>query len=285
MPETIAITVHAAALGPKDLAVADAMRQVLDIIEIVDAAASVEASGDVRVVWRLRNASTNSPFTVEAEGWSTDPGVVVGQLAARAAERTKEAFAALLRKEAPPSWMGLTELKAAKRVFERNLNGIGQTDLHIARDPIFIVPSLAATAVSAIEHVLFEIKQHATNLSRTEFGSIEGEIVAAATYYYSPSIIVRERLSGHRVTCVLSSEAAQQIGPEHSLADIWSGQRVLISGALHFDADGNLAKIEAESLVQVQTRDVDLADIRALDITGGLSTSEFVRLIRGGDDA
>ena len=284
MAEILAITVHPSALGESDLTVADAMRQVLDMIELVERADQVEGSEDARVIWRLKRASTNSPFTVEAEGWSSDPAISIDMRAARAKRTARDAIAGLLNADAPPEWMDGAAMRIAKRLFERNLNGIGQTDLRMGDEPIQIFPALAQVGVISLEKALIDEKLSSPNLCRTEFGSFEGDIIAATRHYQSPALIIRERLTGDRITCVLSPEVARQVGPAHSWTEIWAGRRVMVGGALHYNAEGQIAKADVDALTPVDERIVDLREIRDLDITGGLSPSDFLNLIRGTDN-
>ncbi|ALK07829.1 hypothetical protein BVIR_11 [Blastochloris viridis] len=260
------------------------MRQVLDVIELVEKADEVEGSEESKVVWRLKRASTNSPFTVEAQGWSKDPAVSVDVRAARAKRTAREAIAGLLISHEPPDWMDGAALRTAKRLLERNLNGIGQTDLRMGDDPIQIFPATAQIGVISLEKALIDEKLSAPNLRRTEFGSFEGEIIAATRHYQNPALVIRERLTGDRITCVLSPDIAQQVGPAHSWTEIWAGRRVMVGGALHYSTEGQIAKADVDALSVVDERIVDLNELRELDITGGMSAADFLNLIRGADN-
>lgn len=285
MAETFAITIHPSARDSADLTVADAMRQVLDILELVEKADELDGGGEVRIVWRLKHASTNSPFTVHAESWSSDPSVSVEIRAARVKRTVQQSMAQLLKLGHCPEWMDAPTLRITKRIFERNLNGIGRTDLDFLEDedPILILPQEAQYGALTVEKALLDEKLAAPNLTRTEYGSVEGEIVAATRYYSHPALLLRERLTGDRINCVLSDDAANQIGPEHSWMDVWAGQRVLVGGALHYSAEGRITKIDADLVERVAELHIDLNEIRALNLTGGLSPIEYLKLIRGDD--
>ena len=261
------------------------MRQVLDLVELMEKADEVEG-GDVRVVWLLRHASTNSPFTVRAESSSSDPSIVVSMRASRAARTFQQGISSLLETGHAPEWMDHSSLRVAKRVLERNLNGIGRTDIDLGSDgSLLILPGPAQKGVLAIEKAFLDEKLAAPNLTRTEFGSVEGEIVAAASYYQRPALMIRERLSEARVNCVLSEEAARQVGPEHNWSEVWSRRRVIISGALHYGADGTIARIDADFVEPVNEVEVSLGEIRDMNLTDGLGPVEYLNLLRGLDDA
>ena len=258
---------------------------LVELVELVEKADHADGPDDVRVVWRLKSASTNSPFTIRAEATSSDPSVSIAMRAVRAKQVFRQSMDDLLVHGRPAPWMDAPALRTAKRLFERNLNGIGQTDVAFDDEdaPILIVPAVAQKASLSIDKASLEEKLSTANLTRTEYGSLEGEILAAATYYGKPALIMKERLSGDRITCVLSEDLASEIGPEHSWDDIWSGRRVAVSGAIHYNAEGRSTKVDAVSLGNVNEELVDLNDIRAIDITGGISPAEFLNLIRGDD--
>ncbi len=85
------------------------------------------------------------------------------------------------------------------------------------------------------------------------------------------------------MTCGLSAELAESLGPDHSWNEAWEGRRLLGSGALHYGHDGSLKRIDASSAEEKPWTDVSLADIRDIDILQGRSVSEHLRLLRNDD--
>lgn len=283
MAEYIIITVHPAPHQAEDLTVSDALRQVLDLVEIVEQADASEGD-DVGIVWRLKRATTNSPVTFQVEATSSDPSVSVAMRAANAKQTFEEGMNSLLKCGLRPNWMDLPALKVVKRVLARNLNGIGHTDIRFEEDAtqagVLISPQLAQQGTLVIEKSILDEELSGPNLARTEYGSAEGNIISATIYHNQPALVLKERLSGDRVTCVLSAGAAGEIGPHHSWAEVWSGRRVLVSGAVHYNGDGRTERIDAETLRIVQEREIPLVEMRALDITGGLNPIAYLDLIR-----
>lgn len=281
MTESITITVHPAVSGDGTLTVADAMRQVLDAIDLIEKAAPVDEAA--RVVWRLARASTNSPFTVVAESRSDDPSVSVALLASEQATRFRSGVRELIEQGTRPTWMDAAALTTAKRLFDRNLNGIGQTDFTFAAgDSIFITHPDAQRASLHVEQVVIRERISVEDLTRIEQGAVEGHIVAATTHYGRPALILKERLSGDRVTCVLTNDLADRLGFNSRLNDVWQGRRVSVSGVVAFGADGGITKIEADDLEHIKEDMVDLNEIRALGLAGGLRPRDY--LARRGDD-
>lgn len=287
MAEHLTITIHPAPHKAEELTVKDALQQVLDLVELVERA-DAAGSDDVEIVWRLKSATTNSPITFQLEGTSSDPSVSVALRAASAKQAFEEGMNGLLRQGRRAEWMGIPALKAAKRVFNRNVNGIGRTDIRLDDAPegavIMIIPQIAHQGALVIERAILDEEQEAPNLSRTEYGSVEGDIISATTYYSRPALVLKERLSNGKVTCVLESGSADHIGPNHSWTEVWNGRRVLVGGALRYNAEGRIERIDAETLEVIEGRNITLDEIRALDVTGGMDPVSYLNMIRDADN-
>lgn len=282
MAEYFAITVHPTALDADRLTVSDAMRQVLDIVDLLDKADKSLDDGSPRVVWRLHSASTNSPFRVEIEPTSADPTVSIGLKAASSVERLCQGVELLFRNE-KSWWIDLPTTKLLKRVFERNLNGVGMTQFGFTgRSQVVVNHQTASRALLLLESVEIEEAAEQPDLTRTEYGSVEGEIIGTGRFYSSPSITLKDRLSGEKIVCVLTSEMAAQLGPNHNWAEVWTGRRVLAGGALHFDAYGQVRRVDLDSLSYVEGDLIDLNDVSNVDLLNGKTVGEHLNLLWGG---
>jgi hypothetical protein len=277
----IAITVHPSGVVADSLTVADAMRQVLDIIETLDRID--DASGDTAgIVWRLDSATSNSPFTIVASAVSPDPAISVTLEANRVTETFAASFEGLLQDERVTADLSDGATTVIERVLKRNLNGIGRTDISFPdtdAPPIYIVPTLAERGLRAIErHNLDEAEANPT-LARSEFGAREGELAGVTKYHNAPALIVRDRITGDRFTAVLKPELAKRLGPLHSWGEAWEGRRIVVTGTLHFDAAGIVRRADAEDLEPVTPAVVTLADLEGIDLLGGKSVGQHLALI------
>jgi hypothetical protein len=81
-----------------------------------------------------------------------------------------------------------------------------------------------------------------------ELGSVEGQILSATTHYGSPAVRVRRFLSEEEVLCVFEKGAEMDIGARHTLAEVWTGRRVVVSGMLTFDGSGRVVQVKAAAL-------------------------------------
>jgi hypothetical protein len=272
MTKSVSITVHPSDLSGEYLTVSDALHQVLDMIAALE---GIEAgdSGDRRIVWRLTEAHTNSPpFTVTAEAFSSDPQVSIDLEATRVTQLYGVAIAAVLE-GSKPDWLESEPGKALKRALKRNLAGVGHTDVVIGEEePIIIVPATARKGVEALE----ASEDQPDDLQRTEYGTIECQVIGLTKYYNSPAIIVVERLSGEKVWCVLTRALAAELGPEHQWSEAWSGQGLRVGGKLTYGSDGKLKRINASFHETIEFADVRITDLKDIDITQGRTAQEHL---------
>lgn len=119
----------------------------------------------------------------------------------------------------------------------------------------------------------------ARDLTRTETGSIEGQVLEAMTFYGRPALRIRERITGAEVVCVFAEELAERIGREHKWHNVWRGRRVLVSGEISYRHDGTIVRIRASEMTDVDARPLAYADIADPNFTGGLSPAEYVKAL------
>jgi hypothetical protein len=286
-PETVTIVVHPSGAGADTLTVSDAMQQVLDIFDLL-ARAEAQRLGAQQVVWRLESASTSSPFTVSAVAVANDPLGVVDHEAHAAKIALEEGWAGILNAREKAAWIDRDAEPIFRRILERSLNGIGRTDIRFGDDtpPVVIDHQAALRADNYLKRIAAEAAALIEDLTRTEFGSIEGDVIGITTHYRRPAFLIRDRLSDREVKCVLSDEAAPKIGAEHEWREAWSGQRVLVAGRLHFNSNGDLLKVDADEVTTITPRDVSLKDIQGgTPDPGAPSARKYLDKLWGEPDA
>ena len=262
-PETVTIVVHPSGVDADALTVSDAMQQVLDIFALLSKA-EAQRIGAHQVVWRLESASTNSPFTVSAIAVANDPLGIVDHEAHLAKAALEEAWAGLLSAREKAPWIDRDSEIIVRRILHRSLNGIGRTDIRFNDDtpPVVIDHKAALRADNFLKLVEAEAAALVEDLTRTEYGAIEGVVTGITTHYRKPAFVIRERLFDREIKCVLSDAAAAKVGAEHEWREAWSGQRILVSGRLHFNSNGDLMKIDADEVTAITPSDVSLKDIQ-----------------------
>ena len=148
MAERVKITVRASSAHPDVLTVQDAMRQVLDFFDLLTG----DETDSKQLAWKLVSASTNSPFTAEGEAVSLVPNVDVAVMARAQKVRLSRGFASMKRGEQPSDFAQANRAEKLKNVLNRNLNGVGATEVTLYDDieSVVITPSDAQIAISTL---------------------------------------------------------------------------------------------------------------------------------------
>ncbi|MNS34786.1 hypothetical protein D3C72_669210 [compost metagenome] len=280
MAETVTIKVEPSPGGGEHLTVRDAMRQVLEFIELMAASAPEESQGAIE--WELVSATTNSPFTAVAEAISVDidqPDVAPYVRQAKAAMRTT--IEAAINDGVLPDWIGQGDRSRIVSIFERNMAGVGRTTISFddGQPPVVIVERVARTAVENITLAQSAEVDREQDYSGQELGSIDGQIIEATKHRGTPALRIRDRVTGDKVICLLSAELAKTIGQDVRIGDVWTGQRVMASGLLTRSADGTVTSIKlesAEDLIEIMPRNDTLASLLDKNFTGGRGVRDYL---------
>ncbi len=281
--DKVTVVVYPSGADADSLTVSDAMLQVLDAFELLSRAEAKMAEQQAHVIWRLERATTNSPFTVEAVPLSSDPQTDVDRQANQASTTLYEGLDAVLKADSKADWIDPHSETIIMRLLKRNLNGIGRTDLYL-KDlgvPLIIDHRSALRGQIFLERLAADEREKAEDLTRREYGSVEGHVISTATWYHKPAFRMKLRLSGDEVTCVLSSVAAEKIGPQHSWTEAWGGQRVLVSGICYYVTGGRLARIDVENVQRVTPRNVEISELRDRTFSNGLGPESHRREVWG----
>lgn len=283
-PQKVTITIQSNFGEDGPLTVQDSLRQVIDLFELIFMA---QGSGEGEAVsWILQTISKTSPLAATGEAVTSVPHVSVDEIASRAIASVAEALIALSKGETVPSWMDRDARNKARAFLLRNMNGLGRTDIQFSENaPIVSVNERAARiAIATLDRAELDEAVSERDLSRTEYGSIEGEIAEAVTHYGRPAIRIRERLTGAIVQCVLSQELAERIGQEHNWEEIWSGQRVLVVGEIFYRNDGLVSRVHVTDMQTIAPHPITIQDIADPNFTNGLTPAEHIARLWTGDD-
>jgi hypothetical protein len=274
--ETVTVVVYPSGADADTLTVFDAMQQVLDTFALLS---KVEAqkTGSKQIVWRLERASTNSPLTVSAIAVPLDPAGVIDQEVQLAISAFEEGFYGVLSARDKATWIDREADDLIRRILKRNLNGVGRTDVRFGEEtsPIVIDHRAALRGVGFLEMKAAEDAAR-DDLTRTEYGAVEGYVIGVTTHYNKPAFSLRTRLSEREVKCVLRPEIAAKIGGSHDWNEAWAEQRVLVRGGLYYNARGDLVKVYAEDIEEIRPESFSIADIRDEQYDPGASPVDFL---------
>ena len=278
LAETVTIVVHPSGTDADNLTVADAMQQVLDTFELLSKAEFKDGSSGATVVWRLERASTNSPLTVEAIPVSSNPEFSVDRQAINAILSFQKGMNSVLHAESKPLWIDQESEQTLKRILARNLNGIGRTDIFsdYFKSPTSIDHRSARRAQNYLDVLAAEEALKVDDLTHKEYGSIEGHVTDATTWHGRPAFRMRARLSGKELICILSKTAAAAIGDEHNWSEVFTRQRVLVSGICHYNSVGIVIRVDVDTITAIKPRDVPVSELRDTNFSSGRTPADHL---------
>jgi hypothetical protein len=275
--EKVSVTVRASGAHPDVLTVQDAMRQVLDIFDLL----SSGANGKQGVEWKLAMATTNSPFHLEAEAVSFEPAVDISVVARAQKHLVAEGLLAIANGIVPEYWEP-KRLEIAKRFYRRNLNGVGATiiDFEIGQ-PIQVTPVFAEQAIEALDQKTMS-NLYDLPVGKEEVGSVEGAFAQLSSYRNNPALAIIDSRTKKIIWCVLSEKLQADLSDKARYEDFWKHSRVIVSGRLRYDKNGTIALVDADDIQRIESRVVNLNTIKNPNFTSGLSTSEYLDRFRDG---
>ena len=277
-PEKITVTVHSSVGEEALLTVDDAMRQVLDLFALLSFAGGEESKD---IAWQLISVSMNSPLQVTAQAAATRQGVIAERIASREKIALVSGLSSLAFNAEVPDWMKKPAIEKAKAFLNRNLNGIGLTDLVISEAGVHL-----ALRAKEARSALIAIEQHekslagSEDLSRTEYGSIEALVLDTSTFRGHPALRMRYWLGGHEVHCVFSDDVAGRVGPRNTWSETWQHKRFIVTGEINYRKDGRVSHIHAQEIEAVAFSALKFEDVSDPSFTGDLSISEYIEMMR-----
>src|SRR5262249_32978544 len=154
-------------------------------------------------------------------------------------------------------------------LFSRTLNGIGRTEIKFdeTKPVAVIVERTARLALSTLDAATHVLEVEEEDLSRSEMGSVEGNIIRLETYHGQPSIRLAERITHREIPCILSPALADQIGPQHNWAEVWTGRRVLVVGEILFRSAGQIGRVHATDIRPIDARQMQHSEISDRNFT------------------
>lgn len=277
MARKVTFTVEPSEAHHNVLTIQDAFQQAIDFFDLL----SDEA--EKNVIWKLEMASTNSPFSCQGEPIDTRTWTGAHALVEERVQVVERNFARVAEGKDFDSSFPRDKLDVAKRILNRNRNGIGRSVAVFSDDakPIEISEEIAnryfrevLAPVESLHSYLF------SRTSRQEIGSVEGRIVDIGTDYDAPALQLEEHNSGRRLWCRMSSEAAEQLGAEMKAEDAWNHRRVRVRGTLNYDNLGNALRVMNGTVSFIESPRVDLDKIEDKEFTEGYSVNEYLDRLR-----
>lgn len=139
--------------------------------------------------------------------------------------------------------------------------------------PLVIAERQASNALLSIEDVphLRDV-----NWLGKEVGTVEGVVFSTTTYYKQPAFLLKDRVSGGKVTCIIPAAKVDAIG-EHLWKEVWRDQRYIVSGTVKRKQNGSISTIMVDEIVPVNVSPISLDLISDDNFTGGQSPGEYLK--------
>jgi hypothetical protein len=259
------------------LTVGDAMRQVLDIFDLLTTS---NDDSESPIVWRLIKASTNTPLTVTGEAQSADPNVNADVIGKSQKADFAINYASLRKGIVPLAWQTGERRKKAKSLIDRSRKAIAKTIIVV--DPAADKIEITNNDADAMERTLDAQPAPQAVKVKDQIGSVEGYLIEVGTHYKQPAIKVNDRKTGIDVWCVIPDEFRSLIAGEANFDDVWSGRRVVVHGRITYESPGVISRVFANDVQRIEPKPIDLDAIKDKSFTGGLSVAEYIEKLREG---
>lgn len=263
--------------------VEDALDQIRDYLEVLRGVEEAVASdGANNIVWRIVNASKNSPLSVEIEAFPKHFAVNIDNIASMTTRETAFGFAKLQSGTERPPYFSDEVLTKAQKIFERVTNGISRSDVDFGSDlpRLALTPTTARGAIQNVHRVLKPLDR-----PYKEIGSFEGRFEGIQKDGHGRRIaFVKDRRTGETIKCLVAGSALPEL-EEHKIKEIWHNRRVQVSGRISYRSRGKISLMDATAFRFLRSADQlpQVDDIIDIDFTKGLGSEEYLERLRNGD--
>lgn len=277
----IKVTIRSSDAGTDAPTVHDLLGQVEDFVRILEGVEeSIASDGKREIVWRITDASKNSPLTIEITPFAYNPAMNITNRVMEVESAAIDGLSALERGVARPMHFTDTVLNRARKLHSRVQNGLAETtfsvDSSIASNPV-VLNRRVADAVQKSAQVI----EDADAIPYRELGSIEGFIASVELDGLHRAVLtLRARVNGAVVKAFARERAYQQL-EKIKLGDVWTGARVRVFGLIHFRRLGVVDHVDATNVEILDIENLpSIDDILDPTLTGGLIAEEFLGHLR-----
>lgn len=262
--------------------VEDFLGQVRDFVELLRGVEkAVEADGRSELIWRITDATMNSPISVELTPYGSGPSGLVAARINLVEQYALDGLRQLQSGNVRPPYFTDEVVAKAKRIHSRVLNGLTNTTIGAGDDAAAII--IDRPAARALARATEKIT-HFGGTPYRELGSVEGFVTKPELDGHGRAILrFRARLDGSEVKAYASGEAFRQI-EDLTLSEVWHGVRVRVHGLINYRSLGQIETIHATNIELLDTETLPgVDDIIDPFFTGGMTTEEFLREQRADD--
>lgn len=283
MANAVTVTI----IGPADPTVDaptvdDLFGQIRDFVGILrDVERAVDVDGPENLVWRVTDASMNSPIRFELTPYGTGPAAAVVARAAMVEGTALAGLRALRRGDPRPPYFSDEAISKAQRLHNRTRNGLSGTLVTIEGE---VEPVVIDRAAARDFEKTMVRAQALESIPYTEMGCVEGFVTKPELDGHQRAILrFKARLGGQEIKAFARDNAFRQV-EALTLYDVWHGVRVRVYGKISYKSLGEIEHINATGIEVLDKDDLPgIGDILDSKFTGGLRTEDFLRELRRDD--
>lgn len=262
--------------------VEDLLSQIQDFVHVLREVEDAVSDGEPgEIVWRVTNATKNSPLTFEVTPTPRGQAMNIDRRAARVVQATARGFNHLYRTGERPRYFTDQVIDRAAKVYARVTNGLATTKVDFSDyedAPDFVAtPERARDVAKKLEAV-----KRPAPVAHRELGSLEGYISRVELDGYGrPLVWLKSRLDGQLIKCIADDNALDRIG-HLEVSQVLKGMRVRIHGLIHYKDIEMISSIEVDG-VHVYEPDSNLPhhrDIVSPNFTNGVEASVYLERLR-----
>lgn len=242
-----------------------ALTTCLEALQAVEMQISKESQA--QFVWRIQDASKNSPLKATLVGDATSTHVPFTP--ETVAETFIEGLSMLASEtmDATQMLLGDGALKVITRFSKLAPKGV-RINLRGFDRKVSITRETIMNANRVMQLRAFP------SARCEDFGTVEGVLSVLSGKGEQTQFSLEESLSGQTIPCYFPKELIPEVQPE------WRN-RVCVAGMIRRSLhDGEITSIAVEKITRLQASNIDWSKVPALNLTDGVESSAFIRRIR-----
>lgn len=258
--------------------VEDLLAQIQDFVFVLREVEDAVSDGNQsEIVWRVTNATKNSPLTFEVTPTSKKHAMNIDSRVQKVVQATAKGFQHFAQTGERPAYFTDQVVDRATKVYARVTNGLAATIVDFGEYED--APKFHATPDRARDVAKkLEAFKHSRPIAHREIGSLEGYINKVELDGFGrPLVWLKSRLDGQVVKCVSDAKGLDRIG-HFEVSEVLKGLRVQVHGLIYYKDIEQISHIEVEG-VHVFEEDANLPDhtkIVSPNFTNGLEASEYL---------
>ena len=258
--------------------VEDLMAQIQNFVFVLREVENAVSDGSSNeIVWRVTNATKNSPLTFEVTPTPKEHAMDIDRLAETVVQVTAKGFQRLAQTGERPNYFTDQLVDRATKVYARVTNGLATTLVNFSdyddAQNFNASPDRARDVMRKLDAV-----KHPAQVAHRELGSLEGFISKVELDGFGrPLVWLKSRLDGQLVKCISDANGLDRIG-HFQVSEVLKGLRVRVHGLLNYKDLEHIASIKVEG-VHVFEADDKLPnhdEIVSPNFTNGVEASEYL---------